>query len=529
MVFCCDVSNSRKPLFFFMTCFWGHSSYSQNTGLSILVKKCYVSHQPLRRIDGFMFLPHRIFLISLVFPLLIVSIVSAADSGSESTVVDLTLDKVISYVLKGNRSILQTRNNLQSARFFLDSKEADFSIKAEPFASYNSNVDINAIKTSEAGIDIKKKLDFGPTITLGPRVSRFQGDNILNEYESGVSLSVEIPLLKGFGRAATLDGVDSAEYAMRGSRVANYLNATGTALSAIRQFYNIRKQGLLIARFEDLARHLDEHARIARVKEKVDLANTLDIYRAEIQLKNAQNQLELAIEAFSNAEDELKKSMSLPLGTTLKISAPLDIQPMNTKEAEAIEIAMANRIELKQGENDIAEATRSSKVARNNLLPEVNLVTTYKRFGRNEIFSDSIDISQNLWSIGLQGRADLFHHAETSNYQRSLVGIQNSRIILAETRDRIASETRAQLRRLAKTQEQIKLRKEQKQQALGKLSVSQAKFDYGMATNFDVIEAESEVNQSETELITATIDYIVGVYEFRSVVGTLLSYKEFGL
>lgn len=455
--------------------------------------------------------------------------VSAADSAGPSTDVELTLDTVISTVLKGNRSILQTRNNLQSARFFLDSKEADFSTKVEPFAAYYTDANVDTTKRSETGVDVRKKLDFGPTITLSPRVSRFQGDNVLSEYESGVSLSVEIPLLKGFGRVATLDGVNSAENALRGSRVANYQNATGTTLNAIRQFYNIRKQGLLIARYEDLARHLDGHARIARVKEKVDLANTLDIYRAEIQLKNAQNQLELAIEAFSNAEDELKKTMALPLGTTLKISAPLDIQPMNTKEADAIEIAMANRVELQQGENDIAEATRSSKVARNNLLPAVSLVTAYKQFGRNENFPNSVNMHENLWSVGLQGRTDLFHRAETSNYQQTLVGIQTSRITLAETRDRIASETRAQLRRLAKTQEQIKLRTEQKQQAQGKLSISQAKFDYGMATNFDVIEAESEVNQSDTELITATIDYIVGVYEFRSVVGTLLSYKEFGL
>lgn len=476
-----------------------------------------------------MFLPHHILHISTALLLIIVSTVSAADPKGNSTDVDLTLDTVISSVLKGNRSILQTRNNLQSARFFLDSKEADFSIKMEPFASYNTDANIDTTKSSETGIDVRKKLDFGPTITLGPRVSRFQGDSVLTEYESEVSLSVELPLLKGFGRVATLDGVNNAEHAMRRSRIANYQNATNTALVAIRQFYNIRKQELLIARFEDLARRLEGHARIAQVKEKVDLADTLDIYRAEIQLKNAQNQREQALEAFSNAEDELKKTMSLPLGTTLKISAPLDIQPINTKETEAIEIAMANRIELKQGENDITEATRSAKVARNNLLPEVNVVTTYKRFGRNENFSDSNNLNEDLWSIALQGRTDLFHHTETSNYQQTLVSIQNSRIILAETRDRIAGETRAQLRRLAKTQEQIKLRTEQKQQALGKLAISQAKFDYGMATNFDVIEAESEVNQSETELISATIDYIVGVYEFRSVVGTLLSYKEFGL
>jgi outer membrane protein TolC len=43
-----------------------------------------------------------------------------------------------------------------------------------------------------------------------------------------------------------------------------------------------------------------------------------------------------------------------------------------------------------------------------------------------------------------------------------------------------------------------------------------------MADNFDMIEAETENHQAKLQLLSAQIDYIVGTYHLRKIIGTLI-------
>ena len=52
--------------------------------------------------------------------------------------------------------------------------------------------------------------------------------------------------------------------------------------------------------------------------------------------------------------------------------------------------------------------------------------------------------------------------------------------------------------------------------------MAQVKFKHGMANNFDLIEAEEQLRQAQTNMISVVIDYIVGSYSLRAAMGTLL-------
>jgi outer membrane protein len=43
-----------------------------------------------------------------------------------------------------------------------------------------------------------------------------------------------------------------------------------------------------------------------------------------------------------------------------------------------------------------------------------------------------------------------------------------------------------------------------------------------MANNFDVIEAETELQQARVDLLSMDTEYIVGTYNLRAVLGTLI-------
>jgi outer membrane protein TolC len=90
------------------------------------------------------------------------------------------------------------------------------------------------------------------------------------------------------------------------------------------------------------------------------------------------------------------------------------------------------------------------------------------------------------------------------------------------TRDEIEREVRAQLEALKESENSFIIREEQIKTAEGKLALSQIKFRYAMANNFNVIESENELERAKVDLLTARTDYIVGIYKLRSVLGTLI-------
>jgi outer membrane protein TolC len=81
------------------------------------------------------------------------------------------------------------------------------------------------------------------------------------------------------------------------------------------------------------------------------------------------------------------------------------------------------------------------------------------------------------------------------------------------------------LQALGKDLERIQIRREQLRQAEEKLALAKIKFNYGMADNFDVIETETERQRARVDLLSAEIDYIIGTYRLRSVLGTLIEKK----
>jgi outer membrane protein TolC len=56
--------------------------------------------------------------------------------------------------------------------------------------------------------------------------------------------------------------------------------------------------------------------------------------------------------------------------------------------------------------------------------------------------------------------------------------------------------------------------------------LAEVKFNHGLADNFDLIEAETELQQAQVSLVANRIDYIVGRYRLRDALGTLVPCED---
>jgi outer membrane protein len=289
----------------------------------------------------------------------------------------------------------------------------------------------------------------------------------------------------------------------------------------VTSFYHIIEQKKNVAMNQLLVEKFKRHTAIAQIKTDVGLAQPLDVYRAQIKEKDAAVSLTDSLERLQTAYNNLKSILSIPqnrkialLDTPVKSTATeLDI---NKIEA----IAFENSIEIKSALDTLNEKKRSSKIAEHYLLPDLTVFFDYTRSGNGNNFdNDVFRLSEESWRVYLTSSSDFARTSEKNSYRQSLI------TDLANKKDQLGKEVKNQVDFLEKSRERMVILEQQIQKAMGKFELSRIKFNNGMADNFDMIEAETELHRAQLNHLSAQINHITGTYRLRKTIGTLIEYN----
>lgn len=432
----------------------------------------------------------------------------------------LTLTRVIDLALNANRSVISSAYGVEGQTLSLDAAESEFDWKLFPQATASTTDETRQIG---GGVSIEKKFITGPMASLNPGIVRYYNGQDIQAYDTRMNISLTMPLLRGFGSDTNLHNVHLAEYSLRTARRSHHLIKVNTVLEAVAAAYNIIQQRKLVELYQTQEKRLDGHVVMAKAREKIGLATPIDVYRAQIRLKDAQESLNRSQEALLRADDRLKIVLASPLEQPVGVVAPLDCPPIDISAEQAIETALTHRVEIEQADDDIAEAERAVRRARNNLLPHLDLVANYTRLENDDTLADTMHLSESLWSVNLVSTTDWSRKSEKASYRQSLLAVKQIELSRDTRRDVIKREVRQYYDTLLKSRQRMQIRNEQIVQAKGKLALAKLKFGHAMANNFDLIEAETELQEARTNLLTARIEYIVGIYRLRAAIGTLIA------
>jgi outer membrane protein len=442
-----------------------------------------------------------------------------ASATTEPSLAVMSLTDVIDLALRDNRGLISSAYRVQIQELSKDIAQSEFEWKLFPTAEAATT---DAESIIGGGLKVEKKFTPGLIASAGPSLTRsYAGDNTPGT-SSQWDVSLTTPLLRGFGTEINTDRVLQARYAFRTAARSHYLVKVNTVLEAVTTTYTIVEQRELVRLYHNQVERFQQHAVKAQAKEKIGLASPIDVYRAEIRLKDAQDSLNRAQQALRNAADRLKVILARPLEQAMQVVAPLMYRPLDIGITAAVQTAMNYRVELKQVDDDIQEAKRASRFSKNNMLPQLDLVANYSHLKRDDFSGSLTSPTEDLWSINLVTTTDWSRTAEKAAYQQSLLGIKQVELNRPAREDNIKREVRQFYDAVLKAQDRIQIRNEQINQAEGKLALAKIKFGLGMANNFDLIEAETELQDARANLLAAQIDYIVGTYRLRAAMGTLV-------
>lgn len=457
-----------------------------------------------------------LFLIVILSILLLVGNVFCTQG--ESTLSEdqvITLQQAIELALQNNRSLKQSELNVVSSKIAVKTTEYEFNIKVRPATAINFS---SEEQSWVGGLEMAKKNQLGITTSLTPKIER-NGD----EYNSSVEVSLNVPLLNGFGTDYNLDPLFSSVYAFENTQRSHYQQQVNIVLDTISTVYEIIKNQQQIHLLTTQITALGKHISLTKIKEKTGLATAMDLYRAEIRLKEVQNELTPVYELLENHSDQLTDLLARPIYGEMTVTAPVAYKPVTAhfQEEEAVTIALVNRIEIEQSERRTEEFRRKMILAKNNILPRIDLGMGYGKFGDNSNF----DLTEDSWIISLNGPTDLSRSEEKAAFEQAKISLSQSKIDLENQKQSIVREVRAQINQMKKKKKLIGDRLEQARQAKGKLELALSKFNHGLADNFDLIESQTQTQQVQSNLVFDRIGYIVDTYRLRKVLGTLIDRK----
>ncbi len=441
-------------------------------------------------------------------------ILSPAGSSAEEDLRDATnlnLEQAIEYALQHNRSLQNAKLGLSSSEMSVKSAESSFDLKVLPLGSIGFSSDDQ--NSWLAGATLSKSFTTGADFSVSPRV-RENDDDVTAD----VAFSLNVPLLQGAGKEFAMSSVFSSRYAYETAKFSYYSQQISTILQTVTRIYASIRTNLQIQLLEKQMQMLRGHLALAKIKERSGIISALDLYRAEIRYNDVQNELTSVKELHADNLDSVKDVLGIPQSGKVVVSAPLEFEAIQINLEEALVIAQANRIEIDRADSSLREKRRLLGIAKNDLLPQLNVQLGYNLSGEN-VFEE---LEEESWSITFESDTDLFRTTEQNVFRQNQIQVRQALLDLESSRENVNQQVRSELNSLEKQKSRIDLREKQVQQTVGKLMLSQSKFEHGMTDNFVLIEAQTELQEAQTNHLFERINYIIGMYRLRAALGTLM-------
>jgi len=446
---------------------------------------------------------------------------AAAEPGGtpeEAKTFRFGLEESISLALRNNLSLMNAADQVKRSEFNIRAAAAEFEVKVTPRASAGlSGGSGGTSTTTGGGLGVSKRTGIGTRGEIFGETTRTGDTN-----RTGTGIELTQPLLRGLGKTVNEDFLLDAKFGALSSERSYAMFQEGIVVSVVRAFYEIVRQREILALNDKSARRTQGHLEAARAREKVGLASRIDVLRAEIQLRQAQDNLLAAQEASGDAVDRFRILLGFGPQDNVEIDSDLTYNEFAVDAQGALDLALANRLDLVQARDEIGESERNLRVARNNTLPQLDLVVGYEQYGTGPGFSSSSRLNESTWSVALSTSTDLRRTAQRMYYEQAKLDVEARERNLKLLGDTVAREVNDALRRLERNSKRIDVQKAEMEHAQQKLRLARIKFDRGLGDNFDLMSAEEDVIRAETAWISAVTDYIVSQAEFKKAVGTLV-------
>ncbi len=244
--------------------------------------------------------------------------------------------------------------------------------------------------------------------------------------------------------------------------------------------------------------------------------------RAEDQVENARQRYQARL-------DEFKITLGIPTDTPvrldpdeldrLKSEAHVNLPWQGTEPA--VEAALENRLDLATARERRDDAERKIKVARNDLLPGVDLSASLSTDTDGDTHPIDFEGNRTDLGVGLEVDLPLDRKSERNQYRRRLIELERSDRNFCETRDRIVLAVRDAWRQYNRARSSYEIQKESMALAEKRVDSTSMLLQAGRADTRDMLEAREALVSAQNALATALVEFRVARLQLARDIGIL--------
>jgi outer membrane protein len=473
-------------------------------------------------------------------------------------VLELTLDEAVRRTLENNVDIAVERFNPESSVLNVDELRGFYEPVLTSLVTQNSaarpasnvfagaanidtdtlNYNFGAFQNVPTGGDLR--LDF--TNRRSSTNSVFESFN--PSFNSNFNLSYNQPFLRNFRTDSRRTQIKVAKKNREISDVQFRQTVVNTVASVKQSYYDLlyaidnleaqRKSLALAAKF------LEEN----QIKVRVGTLAPLDVVQAESEKASREEAVIVAEAAVAEAEDALKRAI---FNTNDPATWETRIVPVERPTAEpfrvdleaAILTALGKRTDMAAARKRFESAEYNVEYARNQLLPNLDLVAAYgttgiggtfverEGFGGPIIrtvpggFGDAIgDVfgrSFPTWTFGFNLAYPIFNRQADAAEARARISRDQSQANIRRLEMQITGEVRSAARAVETNYKRVESTRAARVLQERRLDAETKKFAAGMSTNFLVTQSQRDLAVAEVAELRAIADYRKSLVNFERV------------
>jgi outer membrane protein TolC len=343
-------------------------------------------------------------------------------------------------------------------------------------------------------------------------------------HDTGYSIGFSQPLLRGFHETATAPVTDARRAVTSASRDLD----AGRAALVVRvsaAYFAVVKEDRLAAIARQAAARASTLKTSSRARAQAGLATELDVLRAEL----LEAQFSASVSTQEQAADAARETLALligrPAGSPIVLA---DATALNANAAspqggldDMIAHALASRPELDEARDRVHDAERRARVARCDLLPPLSLDMSYTRRGIGVPGADVLNTMMGGWRVAVNSAYGLDRAAERAAAETSQISVAAAERAVRDAEQRVASEVRQLFRAWEGAGARIALQTQAVDLAARQLRLAELRFERGLATSLEVVDAQASVMQTENALAAAELDRQVVGLDLQRAAGTL--------
>lgn len=375
----------------------------------------------------------------------------------------------------------------------------------------------------------------GGQIQLEMPLTRTETDNqfaTLNpSYTSDARFSLSHNLLRGAGRRSNTHGVRIAALDSQIAQARAKLEVIRRVAEVDRAYWRLyAAERVLEVREEQYALALAQKERAER-RVRAQVAADIEVVRAMEGVAQRVEGIIIARNLVRQTQRDLKRiinveGLELDTQTVFELMSEPDPVLYEFDRSTVVESALANRMEMLELELRVAQDISTIDFQRNQALPLFALDYAYNINGLGDSMQNSLSTLRGGdfadWTLGLRFEAPLGNEAAEGRVHQAVL----RRLQRLATRDLRAESIRQEvlnaIDQIEQDWQRILAARQSVLLATRTLEAEQSRFDNGLSTSNEVLDAATRLADAQQSEIAAVVDYQITQVDLAFATGTLL-------